>query len=175
MKTVRRNLTEWTNELNIKFYSSSKRRLEVNDLHIRKITAKEFVRILRTSEFTFNNRNTFNKKLISFSKKYDIKKEHIAQLLELKKDDYVKFKVDNKIQIGRYQGEINNGKDLLEIEINGNGALNFLYIEKNKVLFPTKKEISKVLKKEIDSKTKRKVAQVSENYLNRIPYNNYYE
>jgi hypothetical protein len=173
MKFIRKNFTEWTDDLKIKFFSTSMRKLEVRDLHIRKITAKEFVRILRTYGFTYDNRNTFNKKLIAFAKKHDIKSEHIAKLLELKKDDYVKFKVDNKVKIGRFQGEINNGKNLLEIEINGNGALKFLYIEKNKILFPTRKEISRVKKKEVERKSGNGFMPVPENF--NIPFNSYYD
>jgi|GEM_PF-6593990 len=175
MKPIRKNINEWTNELKIKFYSTSLRNFEINDLHLRRLTPAEFIRILRISQFTYENRNVFNKKLLSFSKKYNIKKEYISKLIELRKDDYVKFKVDNKVYIGRYQGEINNGKDLLEIEINGNGALNFLYVEKEKIHFPTRKEISRVLKKEIESKSGREVIPFQENLVSNFPFNNYYD
>jgi len=175
MRTIKKNLAEWRDELQIRFYSSSQRQLEANEIHIGKITAKEFIRILRTSEYTFENRNVFNKKIISFSKKYNIRREHISKFLELRKDDYVKFKADNKIFIGRYQGELNNGNEIIGIEINGDGALNFLYIKKEKIFFPTKKEISKALKKEIESKSGRSMIPVPESYYNQISYNSYYE
>jgi len=174
MKQIRKVFTEWIKDFNIRIYTTSWRKLEENDVHVRKLSAKEFIRLLKTIEFTFDNRNVLNKKLISFSNKHEIKEEYFAKLLELRKDDYVKFKSDNKIKIGRYQGEINNGKKLVEIEVNGNKALNYFYIEKRKVLFPTKKEISKVLKKGIEFRTQRELTPLSGNYLNNIPYHSYY-
>lgn len=175
MKPVRKIFSEWIKYLNIKIYSTSWRKLEENDSQVRKLSPKEFIRLLKTIEFTFDNRNIFNKKLISFAHKHSIKVEYIEKLLELRKDDYVKFKIDKKIQIGRYQGEINNGKDLVEIEVNGNTALNYFYVEKRKVLFPTRREISKVLKKEIESKTKRERTPPTENYFNNVSYLSYYD
>ncbi|MDO8550706.1 MAG: hypothetical protein Q7S39_11235 [Ignavibacteria bacterium] len=176
MKPIRKIFSEWIKDLNIRIYSTSWRKLVENDFHVRKLSAKEFIRLLKTAEFTFDNRNIFNKKLISFSHKNKIKEEYITKLLELRKDDYVKFKIDKKIQIGRYQGEINNGKELVEIEVNGNRALNYFYIEKRKVLFPTRKEISKVLKKEIESRTQRELTPLTDNYFtNNISYLSYYD
>jgi hypothetical protein len=164
MTSERKIFDEWLKELNIRVYSTSRRKLEEYDNHIRKLSAKKFISLLKTVEYTFDNRNIFNKKLIAFSNKHNIKKEFIANLLEMKRDDFVKFKLNNKIQIGRYQGELNNGKDLVGIEVNGKEALNYFYVEKSKILFPTKKEILKTLKKESDSKTERDTLSVPENY-----------
>ncbi|HSP87532.1 MAG TPA: hypothetical protein VLN45_05330 [Ignavibacteriaceae bacterium] len=166
MNNERKIFSEWIKEIEIKIYSSGWRKLEENDTHTKKITAQEFIRLLSTIDFTFDNRNIFNKKLLSFADKHSISENFIAKMLELKRDDYVKFKLNNKIQIGRYQSEVNNGKDVLEIEVNENDALNFYYVEKNKILFPTKKEISRVAKKEIEARTKRERASLPENIFN---------
>ena len=176
MKMLKKTFNEWVKILDIKIYSTEMRKLEESDFHIRKISSKEFIRLLKTIEFTFDKRNGFNKKLISFSHKNNIREEFIANLLELRKDDYVKFKINSKMQIGRYQGEINKGKKLVEIEVNGKDALNYYYIGKDKILFPTRKEISRVLKKELEAKTKRERASAMYgNYSNRISYSSYYD
>lgn len=175
MNYTRKSFTEWTRELNIRLFSSSKRMLEMNDFHIRKISAKEFLRKLKTCKFTFDDRNVLSENLAAFSQKYELKQEYIIKLIELRKDDYVKFKDNDKIKIGRYQGIVNNGKELVEIEVNGNGALNYVLIEKSKIKFPTRKEIHKTMKAELAARSKRASETIPGFFSNNLSYLSYYD